>query len=256
MKILFKNFLYFGFKQVVSCVFPAIVFILLAISHLLANYIPRYDFMLLACLVVQFELFYSKLETLDEVKVICIFHLLGLVMELAKVYYGSWSYPEFAWSKIYGVPLYSGFMYASVASYLCQAWRNFDLKFIQWPNHVWVRILGFLIYVNFFTNHYILDFRYLIALFIAVSFRKSWVEIKLLDIKVKLPVIVSFLLIGFFIWIPENVATFLGAWQYTYQHKTWSIVNYHKISSWAFLVIVSYIIVAELKMVKLKIMKT
>lgn len=51
MKTLFKNFLYFGFKQVVSCIFPAIVFILLAISHLFANYIPRYDFMLIAYLI-------------------------------------------------------------------------------------------------------------------------------------------------------------------------------------------------------------
>jgi uncharacterized membrane protein YoaT (DUF817 family) len=71
-----------------------------------------------------------------------------------------------------------------------------------------------------------------------------------------MPVIVSFLLIGFFIWLAENMATFLGAWKYAYQHKGWAMVNYQKISSWAFLVIVSYIIVAELKMVKKELPNT
>jgi uncharacterized membrane protein YoaT (DUF817 family) len=52
--------------------------------------------------------------------------------------------------------------------------------------------------------------------------------------------------------LAENIATFLGAWKYAYQHHAWTLVNYQKISSWAFLVIVSYIIVAELKMFKEK----
>ena len=46
---------------------------------------------------------------------------------------GSWSYPEEAFSKIFGVPLYSGFMYASVASYICQSWRRLDLQIYDWP---------------------------------------------------------------------------------------------------------------------------
>jgi uncharacterized membrane protein YoaT (DUF817 family) len=74
-------------------------------------------------------------------------------MELFKVSIGSWSYPEFAYTKLAGVPLYSGFMYSSVASYLCQAWRRFDLQMINWPSHWPVRIVGVLIYINFFTNH-------------------------------------------------------------------------------------------------------
>jgi uncharacterized membrane protein YoaT (DUF817 family) len=58
------------------------------------------------------------------------------------------------------------------------------------------------------------------------------------------------MLIGFFIWLAENVATRLGAWRYAYQHHAWVVVNYQKISSWTFLVIVSFIIVAELKLLK------
>lgn len=43
------------------------------------------------------------------------FHLIGLALEIFKVHMGSWSYPEEGYVKIFGVPLYSGFMYASVA---------------------------------------------------------------------------------------------------------------------------------------------
>jgi len=65
------------------------------------------------------------------------YHLIGLVLELFKVHMGSWSYPEEAYSKVFGVPLYSGFMYASVASYLCQAWRRLDVRLIDWPQAAW-----------------------------------------------------------------------------------------------------------------------
>eukprot|EP01037_Dinobryon_pediforme_P007446 gene7446-7510_t len=183
--------------------------------------------MLAACITAQIGMFYFGLETMDEVWVICLFHLLGLLMELFKVHYGSWSYPEFAYTKIGGVPLYSGFMYASVASYMCQAWRRFDLGLTDWPKRKLTVVIGLLIYVNFFTNHFIPDIR-----------------------AYRMPVILSFMLIGFFIWLAENVATRLGAWKYAYQHSNWTMVNYQKISSWGFLVIVSYIIIAELKLLK------
>ena len=240
----------FGFQQALCCIFPALVFSMLAISHLFGGIIPRYDFMLIACIVIQIVLYKCGVETRDEVLVICLFHLLGLVMELFKIHIGSWAYPEFACAKIFGVPLYSGFMYASVASYLCQAWRRFDLLIIGWPPHWVTRILGLLIYLNFFTDHFIYDMRFVIGLFIIFFFRKSVVIFHIDGQARRMPVVLSFLLIGFFIWIGENAATFLGAWKYAYQHKSWTMVDCQKISSWAFLVIVSYIIVAELKMLK------
>ncbi len=244
-----RAFLVFGWQEALSCVFPVIVFSSLALSHYV-HFLPRYDFMLLVCVVAQAVLYLSGLESKDEVKVIFIFHILGLVMELFKVHVGSWSYPEDAYTKFAGVPLYSGFMYASVASYMCQAWRRFDLRMIDWPHHIPVRIAGALIYLNFFTNHYVHDVRYVIGVFVCVLFRKAWVVFHIEKKAYRMPVIVSFLLIGFFIWLAENIATLLGAWKYTYQHSSWQMVNYQKISSWAFLVIVSYIIVAELKMLK------
>jgi uncharacterized membrane protein YoaT (DUF817 family) len=92
--------------------------------------------------------------------------------------------------------------------------------------------------------------RYIIGLFIVFFFRRSVVIFHVDARERRMPVVLSFVLIGFFIWVGENTATLLGAWKYAYQHKSWTMVDYHKISSWAFLVIVSYIIVAELKMFK------
>ncbi|GAA4309389.1 DUF817 domain-containing protein [Mucilaginibacter gynuensis] len=245
-----RKLFHFGLQQALSCLFPVLVFVMLALSHLFAGIIPRYDFMLIACVSIQVVLYLTKIETRDEVVVICIFHLLGLLMELFKVHYGSWQYPEHAYTKIAGVPLYSGFMYASVASYMCQAWRRLKLNIHHWPNHYTAMVLGALIYINFFTNHFIPDVRYVIGVFIIYFFRKAIVKFTVDGRQFSMPVIVSFLLIGFFIWLAENMATLLGAWQYAYQHKGWKMVNYQKISSWEFLVIVSFIIVAELKLFK------
>ena len=249
MKQALRHFIIFGMQEALACIFPVIVFAALGLSHYVTA-IPRYDFMLLVCLSAQFVLYFSGVESKDEVKVIFIFHILGLAMELFKVHVGSWSYPEVAYSKIAGVPLYSGFMYASVASYMCQAWRRFDLIMINWPHHIAVRIAGALVYLNFFTNHYFHDLRYVYGIFICYLFRRSRVVFHIERKPYRMPVTVSFLLIGFFIWLAENIATLLGAWKYAYQHNGWAMVNYQKISSWAFLVIVSYIIVAELRMVK------
>lgn len=64
----------------------------------------------------------------------------------------------------------------------------------------------------------------------------------------QMPIVVSFFLIGFFIWIAENIATFFGAWSYPNQEVAWTIVHFGKISSWFLLVVISIMIVAQLKL--------
>ena len=61
---------------------------------------------------------------------ITLFHLVGFALEWFKTSSDiqSWSYPDEAYTKIGGVPLFAGFMYAAVGSYIIQAWRLFDLK--------------------------------------------------------------------------------------------------------------------------------
>ena len=241
----------FGYKNAVSCIFPVTIFALLALSKVLPlGALARYDFLLICCLAMQAFMYITKLESRDELLVICLFHILGILMEWFKVSKHSWSYPEEAYSKFYGVPLYSGFMYASVASYMCQAWRRFELKMSPWPIY-WIGwALSLFIYINFFTHHFIGDYRWILSALVIIAFYPAKVYFNTSGIRRQMPVILSFILIGFFIWLAENFATFFGAWKYTNQHNGWKVVHFQKISSWTLMTIVSYIIVAQLKFAK------
>jgi uncharacterized membrane protein YoaT (DUF817 family) len=228
-----------------------VIFLTLAVTRFIEiPLIPRYDFILMVCLITQILMIVFKYETIDEFKVICVFHLIGLALELYKVHMGSWSYPEEGWTKCWGVPLYSGFMYASVASYMCQAWRRLDLRIIHWPLSWLVATLSVCIYFNFFTHHYIMDLRWVLKVLVVLLFLRTYVTFTVHKTTYVMPLSLSFVLIGFFIWIAENIVTFFGAWTYPNQEQAWSLVPSGKISSWLLLVIVSFMIVAQLKRVK------
>jgi uncharacterized membrane protein YoaT (DUF817 family) len=241
----------FTYLQALSCLFPVIIFAALALSKVASiPFLPRYDFILLICKGAQVFMLVTKLETVDEFKVICLFHVIGLALELFKVHMGSWSYPEEAYSKIFGVPLYSGFMYASVASYICQSWRRLNLHIYNWPKPYFTIAISILIYLNFFTHHFLYDVRWVLIGLLFFIFFRTIVTFQLNEHVHRMSMILSFFLIGFFIWIAENITTALGAWQYPNQQDSWSLVHIGKISSWFLLVIISIIIVAQLKRVK------
>jgi uncharacterized membrane protein YoaT (DUF817 family) len=241
----------FGYKQALSCLFPLYIFLLLALSNFIdTNIIFRYDFLLIAFILAQIVLFVLGIESKNELLVITLFHLIGFVLELHKVNVGSWSYPENAITKLGGVPLYAGFMYASVASYICRAWDNFDLTIEHWPKKRYAILIGGTIYLNFFTNAFIPDLRLYIIIVLIFVFRKTVVLFNSNGPIRKMPLLISFVLIGSFLWIAENIATFLGAWKYAYQHASWQMVDFQKLSSWSLLIIVSIIIVAQLKQFK------
>ncbi len=245
-----RELLVFGAKNALSCLFPVYIFaVLLFTKHVGIEGLPRYDFLLLLCLGMQAFLYFSGMETKDELKVICLFHLLGVVMEIYKVNHGQWSYPTFAYSKVMGVPLFSGFMYASVASFLTQGWRYFRIELPGWPSRTLAAILGAAIYLNFFTNVYVPDVRWIIIPALFILFWKTRVRFFTTTYR-SMPVTLAFLLICFFVWIAENIATWLRAWQYAHQADAWKTVHVGIIGSWFLLVIVSFILVAELKRVK------
>lgn len=247
------QFIHFGLLQVRCCLFPAGIFIILGLSKLLPDgMMPRYDFILLMCLLLQYAMVRFKLETLDEFKVICLFHVIGLALELYKVHMGSWAYPEFAVTKWGGVPLYSGFMYASVASYICQAWKVFDLSISHWPKRYLTYPMATAIYLNFFTHHYVIDLRWILTGLLFIIFYKSMVSFTVLGKRYTMSMMLSYVLIGFFIWVAENISTYLGAWQYPDQAHVWKLVHLGKISSWFLLVIISVTIVVNLKQEKYK----
>ncbi|WP_209124011.1 DUF817 family protein [Alkalihalobacillus sp. BA299] len=169
-----KQLVRFGWEQALSCLFPVVIFASLAFTQIMPlPFLPRYDWLLIICLLMQWWMVRSGLETRDELKVITLFHLIGLALELFKVHMGSWSYPE-------------------------EGYSTYEVDGTRY----------------------------------------------------RMPLALSFVLIGFFIWIAENIATFFGAWEYPNQTDAWSPVHLGKVSSWLLLVIVSFLIVATLKQVK------
>jgi uncharacterized membrane protein YoaT (DUF817 family) len=59
-------------------------------------------------------------------------------------------------------------------------------------------------------------------------------------------------LVGFFIWLAENISTFWGVWRYPNQ-GAWSAVHVSKWSSWSLLVVMTFTIIAHLKHIKASI---
>ena len=253
-----EEFLIFGAKQAQAAIFAGSFFVLLFISnHIPLGGLARYDFIFLGAVLIQAVLYFTKMETKDEVRVIFLFHIIGLVLELYKTSpgVGSWSYPEDAILKIATVPLYSGFMYAAIGSYISQSWKIMKLELTNYSKYGLSVFLYFLIYLNFFTNHYVYDFRIFLIIAVFVFFYKTRVYFTVTNIRRSMPVNVGFLLIAFFIWIAENISTYLGAWKYPDQVHEWSIVSTGKITSWFLMVIISFILVAYLKHFKKDILK-
>lgn len=91
------------------------------------------------------------------------------------------------------------------------------------------------------------DLRVPIALLGLVVLRRAWVHFSVGDARYRMPLALSFLLIGLFLWVAENAATFLGAWKYPGQLEVWEAVHTAKIGSWALLVTMSFVLVAAVK---------
>jgi len=247
------EFLYFGIKEARACVFVAGFFLAILVTPRAGVLgIPRYDVLLVVALALQVWLVWSRLETRDELKAVCLFHAVGFALEVFKVSgaIGSWSYPDFGYTKIWGVPLFAGFMYASVGSYIIQAWRLLDLRIRHHPPYPLAAAIAILIYLNFFTHHYIGDYRWYLAACALGLYARTVVVFRPLDRDRRMPLLLGFVLTGFFIWLAENIGTFWGVWRYPNQLGAWSAVHLSKWSSWSLLVIMTFTIVASLKHVK------
>ena len=78
---------------------------------------------------------------------------------------------------------------------------------------------------------------------VIVVFFKSWVYFRLEDTIYRLPLVLSFLLIAWFIWLAENIVTFFKGWVYPHQQAGWALVDFGKLSSWFLLVIITVLVV-------------
>ena len=250
------EFLAFGLKNARACLFVGLFFASVFLTPRAGLFgMARYDLLLLAALLIQAAMLALRLETLDELKAIMLFHAVGFALEVFKTSSGiqSWSYPDPALTKLWGVPLFSGFMYSAIGSYIIQAWRFFDLTLEHHPPYWMATLLAVLIYANFFTHHFIGDYRWYLACCTLGLYARATVVFTPLDRPRRMPLLLSFVLIGFFIWLAENISTFFGVWRYPNQLGAWSAVHIGKWSSWSLLVIMTITIVIHLKHIKASI---
>ena len=241
------EFLLFGFKQAWACLFGALILGLLLATHLFypdGAALARYDFLTIAALLIQLGMIVFRLETLDEARVILAFHVVGTVMELFKTAAGSWIYPEASLLRIGGVPLFSGFMYAAVGSYIARIWRIFDFRFTHYPPAWTTFVLAAAIYVNFFAHHYLPDMRWLLFALLAALHLRTRIYFTVWRAERWMPFLLAAFLAAMFIWFAENIATFSRAWTYPDQQKVWQMVSITKLGAWYLLMYISFVLVA------------
>ena len=236
----------FGWLELQCCLFAGLIFVGLAAVSVLPLPVAEGDAQLAWCVLVTLVLWLARWETSREVGVIVAFHLIGLALEIFKVSHGAWSYPYTGVATVAGVPLYSGFMYAAVGSYVCQAWRRFDLRITDYRPAATAAVAA-AVYANFFTEHVWLDLRLPLAVALLVVTWRTRVRFTVGPRRYSMPLALSFLLIGFFLWVAENVGTLLRGWRYPSQDLAWTLVHPAKVGSWSLLVVVSIVLVAAIK---------
>jgi uncharacterized membrane protein YoaT (DUF817 family) len=240
------EFLLFGLKQAWACLFGAAMLGLIIATHYLwppHAPVARYDFLVMAALGLQALLLATRLERWDEAMVIAIFHVVGTGMEVFKTAHGSWIYPEHSLLRIGGVPLFSGFMYGAIGSYIARIMRLFEIRFIRWPPHWAPWLLAVASYINFFSHHYVLDIRWGLYAASGLMFWRSWFTFTPDREARRMPVLLGLALVALFIWFAENIGTFTSAWIYPSQRHGWSLVPIGKLGAWYLLILLSFVLV-------------
>lgn len=243
-----REFLAFGLKQASACLFAGALLFAILVTHYWYPFtsLHRYDFLFLFALGFQLILLVTRLESLREALVIVIFHALATGMEVFKTSDAiqSWKYPgEFRFG-IANVPLFAGFMYSAVGSYIARVWRLFDFRFSHYPDRAATVVVALLIYVNFFTHHFVWDLRWALFLAAGYLYYRSWIYFRVIDVHRRMPLLLGCMLVALFIWIAENAATFGAIWLYPNQFQGWNLVPVNKLGSWFLLLILSFVLVS------------
>ncbi len=239
---------YFFFANARASVFGAFLLSIFLITEVVTvPYISRYDVIFLSALIFQVCALVCKFERPREFAVIIIFHILATGMELFKTHatIGSWTYPAVG-SAVFAigtVPLFSGFLYSAVGSYISRAFVFLHLWYEHMPHPIHLWILATLIYINFFTHHFVYDIRYILFVYIVIMFYNTTVHFRVYQKERRMPFLIAGFLTAFFIWIAENVGTYTQLWLYPSQLEVWHIVSFQKIGSWFLLLILSFALV-------------
>jgi uncharacterized membrane protein YoaT (DUF817 family) len=238
------EFIMFGLKMGWASLFGGLMLGAIIASRALwqADWpIARYDALLAFALVVQAVFLAFRFETLDEAKVIVLFHLTGTAMEWFKVSAGSWTYPEPALFKLLDVPLFSGFMYASVGSFIARVIRLFEMGFSPYPPHGLTVLLALGIYANFYTHHFIWDLRLVLIAATVAVYGHTTIGYTV-GRRHRMNLVLAAALSSFFLWLAENIGTLTGTWVYAGKHLS-SFASLSKMGSWYLLLYVAFITV-------------
>jgi len=243
----------FGWKEAQACLFAGLFFLSVFLVPRAGLFgLARYDLLLVIALAIQAGMVVTGRETRDELAALSLFHLLGFALEVFKTSpaIGSWSYPDPGYSKLFGVPLFSGFMYAAVASYIIQAWRLLQMRVEHHPPYPLAGAIAVAIYLNFFTHHFIGDYRWYLAAAALGLYARSTIVFRPRGRDRRMPLSLGLALVGLFIWLAENLGTFYGLWFYPHQLGGWAAVHVQKWPAWTLLVLMSFTIVTNLKHIK------
>ncbi|GAB1480284.1 DUF817 domain-containing protein [Paracoccaceae bacterium] len=239
------EFVMFGLKQGWACLFGGLLLAAIIVTKLLwqADWpLQRYDFLFLFAITTQTIFLWRRLETWEEARVILLFHLTGTAIEWFKVSAGSWAYPEPALFKLMGVPLFSGFMYASVGSYIARVIRIFHMHFNPFPPFWSTLLLALAIYGNFFAHHFLPDIRLILFAATLLMFARTKVWFRISERYLWMPMPLAALLSALALWLAENVGTSTGTWLYAGQRPDhW--VSFAKLGSWYLLLWVAFVTV-------------
>ncbi|WP_309663979.1 DUF817 domain-containing protein [Tabrizicola sp.] len=239
------EFAMFVLKQGWACLFGGLLLVAIIATKLVWQPewpLQRYDFLFLFAVATQAVFLATKLETWEEARVILLFHLTGTAMEWFKVSAGSWAYPEAGVFVVLGVPLFSGFMYASVGSYMARVIRVFDMRFAPYPPFWTTVILAVAIYVNFFAHHFGPDIRLLLFAATVGLYARTRIWFRISDRDWWMPLPLAAILSALALWVAENVGTATGTWVYSGQLPG-QMVSFAKLGSWYLLLYVAFVTV-------------
>ncbi|MEO9862488.1 MAG: DUF817 domain-containing protein [Yoonia sp.] len=238
----FQLLIHFTLKQASACIFGICLLIAMIGTRMIWQDdwgFARYDCLLLIAIALQIIFLKTGIESMEEARVILLFHITGTAMEIFKVYAGSWAYPDPSLIRIYDVPLFSGFMYAAVGSYMARVVRLFDMEMTPFPP-AWMHFgLAALVYVNFFSHHFIIDIRYALFAATILIYGRTQIWFRVRRRWMWMPLPLAAFLSSFFLWIAENIGTATGTWLYTGQ-SAFEMVRFAKMGAWYLLLYVSF----------------
>ena len=237
----------FVLKQAWACIFGAALLVVIVGARLWYPddaMLARNDFLTIAAVVIQVVMVATRLESGRELWVIVLFHVTGTVMELFKTDVGSWMYEAEGVLRIGAVPLFSGFMYAAVGSYMVRVYRLFDLGFTRYPRRWVTAVVAAAIYANFFTHHWIWDLRWVLLVAVVLLWARTVMYARVWRAVIRMPLLLAFGGVAVFIYLAENIGTWAGAWMYPDQLDGWQPVSITKLVSWFLLMIISVVLVA------------